>query len=117
MTPQEVFAQLRDLHTPEVAGGVGTGFDYWPLLIFAACVAVLAGLGQWRRWRRQRARFAGLDPAQPPAAQRDQIARLMQSNPRRKTGSPVPAAFFAPPAQVTAEDAEQLQNWARQRLR
>ncbi len=61
MTPEEVFAQLGDLHTPEVETIATHGLDPWPLLAFAAIVLVVAALRVWSRWRRAAAALADVD--------------------------------------------------------
>lgn len=115
MTPEEVFAQLRDLHRPDVDTAIGYGFDLRPVLIFGVMIVAIAGFRAWVRWRRSRARFNQVDASLSPAEQRDQIAQILSDSPRRVVRTSIPPAFFAPPPRVSAEDAEELRRWAQQR--
>jgi len=117
VTPEEVFAQLRDVHRPNVDPVLGAGLDLRPLVIFGACVVIVIGLRAVMRWQRNNARLGQVNAAQPPAEQRDHIAKIVRKGRRRRVRTPVPAAFFVPPSKVTVEDAADLRRWARQRLK
>ena len=116
MTPEEVFAQLRDIHTPATQKTLGYGLDPWPLLVFTFLVMAIFGVRFWMRWRHRRNRLAGIDSSLPPGAQRDQIARILSTAPRRHGKHPIPSAYFAPPSRLTTGDAAELRRWARRRL-
>ena len=117
MTPEEVFARLRDIHVPDTTAVSDTGMAPEPVLVFAALVAAIFAIRAVRQSRRAAARLAAVSPALEPAEQRDRIARVLRTAPRRKNADAVPPAFFAPPSRLNARDAETIRAWARRRLR
>ncbi|MEM7686381.1 MAG: hypothetical protein ACFB03_18775 [Paracoccaceae bacterium] len=117
MTPEEVFAQLRDVHLPDVQSATVSGLDVRPLAIFAASVLLIAGVRYWVQRRRRSRQLDAVAPGMPPAAQRDEIARILRKALPRKAAQPAPKAFFAPPSQITIQDASEMKTWARRRLR
>ena len=117
MTPEEVFARLRDIHMPEIPSTAVAGMDPRPLMIFGGVIAALVAARIWSRLRRAQAQLRSVDSSSPPATQRDQIAGLFRSVPSRAPRSPVPQDFFAPPWRLTTMHIEELKAWARDRLR
>ncbi|MEL7467802.1 MAG: hypothetical protein AAFN27_05050 [Pseudomonadota bacterium] len=117
MTPEEVFAQLRDVHLPDVQSATVTGLDMRPLVFFAASVLLIGAIRYWVQRRRRSRQLDAVAPGLPPAAQRDEIARVLRKALPRKAAQPAPRAFFAPPSQLTAQDASEMKTWARRRLR
>ena len=81
MTPEEVFAQLRDIHTPATQKTIGYGLDPWPLLVFAFLVLAIFGIRFWMRWRHRRTRLAGIDPSLPPAPSAIRLRVFCAPNP------------------------------------
>ncbi len=116
MTPEEVFARLRDVHVPEVQSATGSGLDPRPLVVFGILVSVMFAFRFWMRWREKKSQLEQIDTSLPPAVQRDQIARVLRRAPRRNGAPAPPAAFFAPPSRLTARDVADLRQWARRRL-
>lgn len=57
MTVDEILADLRDIHLPatEVTPLGASGFDFWPLAMALALLAVIMLLRRWRAgaWRRR----------------------------------------------------------------
>ena len=117
MTAEEVFAQLRDVHSPEVQAASAPGLDPTPLIAFTGLVLLFVIAHYWIRWRGAKARLNIVDTSQSPGTQRDQIAVVLRNNRTRNNAVPVPSAFFAPPERVSAQDAKDLRKWAQQRLR
>lgn len=119
MTPDEVFAKLRDIHTPE--GGMGDGPDWAaldprPLAVFGVIAVLLMLLPLWRRWRARRAlrseiaRLARI----APAAQRDALARL--SARARPASKGAPDIFYLPPQDIGDKEAATLRRWFLERI-
>ncbi len=117
MTPEEVFAQLRDIHSPDVEAIVSPAYDLRPLLVFAMIAAIIVGLRFWLVSARAKRAVARVDATAEPARQRDAFVRLLASAPRRKDQLPLPARLFDRPEAVTSEDASRLRRWTLQRLR
>ena len=113
MTPDEVFAKLRDLHHPATGGASVPLLDPWPLLVFAGLVMVGLSLRTWLRRRQIQASLAGISRELPPPEQRDRIVGTLRGRfaPRRLDAAP--KAVFLPPSQVTSEDVEELRRWVR----
>lgn len=116
MTPEEVFAQLRDVHVPEVQTAAGSGLDLRPLFAFGILASAMIAFRFWMRWRRKKSLLEQIDTSLPPAVQRDQIARALRHATRRNDASPPPPAFFAPPSRLTDRDVADLRQWARRRM-
>ncbi len=116
MTPEEVFAQLRDVHLPEANVIEASGLDVRPLIVFAVLLSVFVVVRVWSRLRSAKRRFNKVSNSSPPAEQRDQIVQAVRSGPTRKAASAVPPAFFTPPSAISAGDVDTLRKWARRRV-
>lgn len=116
MTPEEVFAQLRDIHTPAVTGIEAASYDFRPLLVFAALTAVALLLGfLWNRAGTRRL-INRIDAKATKAEQRDAVVRLVDGRRRRADAGPAPEAAFQPPGALTEEGVSRLRRWARRRI-
>lgn len=117
MTPEEVFANLRDIHLPPVVDTASAMFDVRPLAVFAVltvAVGLTPVIAKWRRKWALRAEIRRLEHA-PPDEQRDALIRLaVQTRPLSK--SPAPAILFRPPDQIGADDVAILRTWLLGRL-
>lgn len=117
MTPEEVFAQLRDIHAPQIGAIADTAFDFRPFLcVVAIAVMVFAARYGMAYLSAQRA-LAKLDRSATPAQQRDDLVRVLAATPRRRHRMPAPESLFSPPEAVTHEDVTQLRSWAARTLR
>ena len=117
MTPEEVFARLRDIHVPETGGASLPVLDPWPLAVFG--VLALSGwlIRQWIKSRRITKSLAAIDRALPPDEQRDRIVRLVRGRKARALGPKPPRAAFLPPSQLTPDQVEDLRRWAMAKVR
>ncbi|MEM7270834.1 MAG: PEP-CTERM sorting domain-containing protein, partial [Pseudomonadota bacterium] len=99
MTPEEVHAALRDIHTPIAEAGSVSQFAPEPLILFAL---VAAGVWLWsamrrRRWRRQaRARMAEITALSDPRAEWDALIALLSQVARHARQAPPPDFLFEP---------------------
>ncbi len=56
MSPDEILADLRDIHLPAAeAETIATGFNFWPLLIVCMCLGIVLLVRLWRRGAERRA--------------------------------------------------------------
>lgn len=119
MTPEEVFARLRDIHAPEAAMVPAPSYDPRALLIFAAALAgFLIARAALRRLRAARA-LRCVDPRAPAADQRDALLRLLARRRReaRPPGrDPPPDAAFARPDSLSADGVAELRRWVGRRI-
>lgn len=120
MTPDEVFAQLRDIHMPETvaatASGQWSGLDPRPLVAFALILALVIALPALGRWHRHRKLKADVDQLaqSPPPEQRDRLALLARTLPR--TRQTPPSGFFTPPDRIGTAEVETLRHWVKERI-
>lgn len=117
MTPEEVFAQLRDIHAPEAAAKASVAYDFRPLIGFAILLALVIGARLLLTSVRARRAISQLDATAAPADQRDALVRLLATSPRRPLRAPPPESVFDPPEAVTEKDVSDLRHWAGRRLR
>ncbi len=117
MTPEEVFAQLRDIHAPEAVAKAVEAFDFRPLLVFAAILAVALIARRLMAVMGRRKALGAVDPSAPPAQQRDAMLQMLARTPLRPHTEPAPKAFFDPPDAITDQDVTELRRWAGRRLR
>ena len=117
MTPEEVFAQLRDIHAPEAAAKASAGYDFRPLIGFAIILALVIAMRLVFASMRARRALAQVDATAAPADQRDALVRLLATSPRRLSRAPPPESMFNPPDAVTDKDVSDLRQWADRRLR
>lgn len=120
MTPEEVFAQMRDIHVP--AGGETMAWallDPRPLAalgVIAIVVTVLPAVRRWLERRRLRTRLTDL-AGLAPAEQRDALTELVQTLPRRPVRGAVPPAFYQPPEEIGRPEIETIRRWVVERTR
>jgi len=117
MTPEEVFAQLRDIHAPEAAAKASVAYDFTPLIGFAIVLSLVIAARLLLTSLRARRAIAEVDATAAPADQRDALVRLLATSPRRPLRAPPPKAVFDPPEDVTDKDVSDLRHWAGRRLR
>ena len=116
MTPEEVFAQLRDIHAPGPTLREAAAYDFRPLLLFAALLlTALIMRGLWRRASARRA-LARIDASAPPALQRDALIRLAGERPADPGDEPAPDAAFARPERLTPDTVRRLRRWVLRRI-
>lgn len=116
MTPEEVFARLRDIHLPDAGTAAPPTLDLRPIIAFALLVAAVVLfrllLTVWRR----RAALSRTDRIVPLPARRDALARLLSTSPRRRPADDPPAVLFDPPGTVTSGEVAGLRRWVARRL-
>lgn len=113
MTPEQVFAQLRDIHLPETEAVASYAtMDLRPLAAFVLIAAVAIAIQRWMAARRIKRALACIDPAAPPAEQRDAISRLVRTWPHGQRETDPPDAIFRPPAAIEPEDVDLMRTWA-----
>ncbi len=117
MTPEEVFAQLRDIHLPERVTTLATSFDFRPILAFAALLALVLFVRRIRAKSQVHVLLARADAAAGPAAQRDALAALLAASPKPGSAEPPPQSLFDPPEDLTAEAVADLRQWVGNRIR
>lgn len=116
MTPEEVFAQLRDIHAPAAVAREAIAFDARPVIAFAVFVVVFFALRLlWRRLGARRA-LASIDVASPPAEQRDALVRVLDARRRNRAAGPAPEAAFQPPKDLTSDGVQRLRRWVLRRI-
>lgn len=127
MTPEDVFAQLRDIHSPETATAVAVSFDFRPIVAFAILLTSFFIARYLFAALRARASLARIDATAEPAMQRDALIALLAASPRspdirspdtrsHDIGSP-PKSLFDRPEALTAADVAALRRWVRKRIR
>ena len=116
MTPEEVFAQLRDFHAPPAAARETVAYDIRPVMIFLVILfAVLALRLLWRRAEARRL-LARIDARASQAYQRDALIRLAGARRRGKIEEPAPEAAFQPPDDLTGDGVQRLRRWVARRI-
>ena len=116
MTPEEVFAQLRDIHSPPSAVRETLSYDIRPVAVFFIMVfAVLALRLLWRRAEAGRL-LSRIDPRGPHADQRGALIRLADARRRGRSDEPVPDAAFQPPGDLTGDGVTRLRRWVSRRI-
>ena len=120
MTPSDLIADLRDIHTPPAAAETALFLSPAPLLIFAALLAVGVFWSYWRRtaWRREGTRRLSKarnisDPSQRWAA----LITLYQQVARRSDGKSPPEYLFQQFERLGAEMEGALVSDIERRLR
>lgn len=117
MTPEEVFAQLRDIHAPDTAVQAAVAYDVRPILVFLALAAIAILIRAiWKRAEAGRA-LSRVDRRMPADEQRDALVRLAGRRRRRTGGDPAPEAAFKPPDALTADGVQRLRAWVGRRIR
>lgn len=116
MTPEEVFAQLRDIHSPAIEAVANASFDVRPLIAFAIFLAGVLIIRRVLADGRRKTALARIDPSSDPAAQRDALAKLATTTTRPQNGDTPPDALFDPPEALTQKAIADLRNWVRRRL-
>lgn len=117
MTPEEVFAQLRDIHAPATATAEAAVFDFRPLLVVGMLVVGAAIFRIFWRWVEATRVLSRIKAGAPKADQRDALVRLLDRRRRRSTHDPAPAATFQPPEHLTTQGLHQLRRWVGRRIR
>lgn len=116
MTPEEVFAQLRDIHSPPIDVAANASFDLRPLVAFALFLACALIARRLVADRRRKAALARIDPSADPATQRDALTKLAATAPCPPNGDAPPDALFDPPEALTRNAVADLRDWVRRRL-
>lgn len=116
MTPEEVFAQLRDIHAPAIETAAKTSLDPRPLIAFAALLAIVLIARYALASNRRRSALSRIDPSTDPATQRDALTRLAATTARPRRTSPPPGALFDRPEALTPKSVATLRDWVRRRL-
>lgn len=115
MTPEEVFAQLRDIHSPAIEAAAAGSLDLRPLIVFAVFAAGVLLVRQVLAVARRKSALARVDQSADPADQRDALAKLAATTPSRNS-DPAPDALFDPPEKLTRQAVADLRRWVRRRL-
>ncbi len=116
MTPEEVFAQLRDIHAPSSSFRDAVAYDVRPMILFL--IIVLVALALRLLWKRAEARrfLSRIDPHAPHADQRDALIRLAAERRRGKIEEPTPEAAYQPPSSLTGDSVQRLRRWVSRRI-
>ncbi len=121
MTPEDILAELRDIHLPDGGGdAVPTGLAPEPFALLALILCGLVTLrwlrrGRWRRGVRARLRL--LDGVLDREARwRSMIALLQETAPRARGVLP-PEAVFRPANRATDADVAMLRDHLKALLR
>lgn len=111
MTPGDLIADLRDIHTPQAVGEAAVWLSPAPLIVFAALLAAGAFWSHRRKtaWRRGGARRLDAikdigDPAERWAA----LITLFQLATRHSGGSVAPDYLFQPRDRLGADAEDRL---------
>ncbi len=116
MTPEEVFAQLRDIHSPAIEAATNATLDPRPLIAFAALVAAVLIVRYMLSAQQRRNALSRIDPDADPAIQRDALTKLAATTGQTRKGDPLPGALFDPPEALTRKSIAGLRDWVRRRL-
>ena len=117
MTPEEVFARLRDIHTPPSARDAALVYDFRPLAFFAiVLIAFVVTRSLWKYVSDRRA-LSRIDQTAPYPEQRDALVSLLDRRARRPASDKPPAAIFEPPNQLSQSGIRDLRHWVGRRLR
>ena len=112
MTPEDLIADLRDIHEPAREAAAGAGLSLAPLAIFALCLAAGWVWSRRRagRWRREAAaRLSAARRIKEPEARWAALVALFQQVSRAAGVSQPPDYLFQPRMGAGAEDrAEDL---------
>lgn len=116
MTPEEVFAQLRDIHSPAIEAAANVSFDLRPLIAFATFLACVLITRRVLAVGRRKSALAQIDPSADPTTQRDALTKLAAKAPRSRNSETPPDALFDPPEALTQKAIADLRDWVRRRL-
>ncbi len=120
MTPSDLIADLRGIHTPPDEVDAAALLSPWPLVIFALLVAATL-FWSWRRkttWRREG--HKRLDQARrimDPQARWEALIALFKQVARHSRGQDTPGYLFLPSEQIGTGRAEDLAAEIERRLR
>ncbi len=120
MTPGDLIADLKDIHTPPKEVDAAALLSPWPLAIFALLFAATL-LWSWRRksvWRREG--HVRLDQARrivDPLARWEALIALFKQVARHSRGQDTPGYLFLPTEQIGKDRAEDLAAEIERRLR
>ena len=116
MTPEEVFAQLRDIHAPASVAHGAAAYDIRPIMIvLGATLCVLAARAVWKRMAARRL-LSRIDARASHSHQRDRLVRLVGARGRSEVGLPEPEAAFQPPDALTEDGVQRLRRWVLRRI-
>ena len=103
MTPGDLIADLRDIHTPPAAGDAAFWLSPTPLILFAALIALGAVWSHRRRtaWRREAAeRLGAARKIADPARRWTALVALYRGVARQTAPAPPPDDLFQPVERV-----------------
>ncbi|MDC3348116.1 DUF4381 domain-containing protein [Paracoccaceae bacterium] len=120
MTPNDLIADLRDIHTPEVVHETAMLLSPYPLIAFA----VLLAAGLWwshRRatnWRREGAkRLVEVTRITDPVKRLAELIALFQKVARRSEAGPAPDYLYQPMNRLGSDADQSLVAEIERRLR
>ena len=113
MTPEELLAQLRDIHLPaDAPQAPPAGFAIWPIAVFLAIFAGVLAVRYWKRhaWRWQaRAALREIGKEQDFERRWSKLASLAEHVARMSAKTTaLPAAAYRHPSNLTEDDAGSL---------
>ena len=112
MTPQDLLADLRDIHLPPTPGTeVDSGVALLPWLLLLLVLGLLLAAALWRRgvWRRQaRARLAALDDLGDARREWAALIALSVEVARHAGPAVVPEAVYRDPAKIGRAEVDGL---------
>ena len=120
-TPQEILAELRDIHLPEITeANAPLVLDPRPFMVLALLVLVVASVRYIRatQWRRQaRRRLRELSGNEDPIATRAALTALLHGLPHRTRLSALPDGVFRPDNTTNSDDIAALRQQVKAALR
>jgi len=111
VSPEEILAELRDVHLPPAPEGaaVSAGFAWWPPVAFALLALLTVAVRVWRRgaWRRSaRARLASVEGDPDRLRRLAAMTRLFADMARIGHAGRAPDCVHRPPERIgPAEEA------------
>lgn len=119
MSPEEILAEMRDIHLPGgLQSAVPARFAPEPFIVLAVVLAVL-GLVWWRRrtqWRREAAEALRAAQSEPDIARRWSLLSGLVARVGRHRRAPPPDCLFLPPERIGPDETEMLAGHIRRMI-